>query len=331
MIDLHLHLDGSLAPEDVLRLAQLTNIRLPREDADSLRPLLEVTPNCRNLGEYLEKFDLPLQVLQKDESIELSVYFLLKRLSEQGLCYAEIRFAPQLHLQRGLTQQQVVAAAVNGLERGIAEFHMPAQLILCCMRGDANETANLETVRVAKAFLGHGVCAVDLAGNEAAYPTEDFFPVFSLAEELDLPIIIHAGEAAGAESVRQALMLNARRIGHGVRSVENKELLNLLAETKTPLELCYTSNLQTKAVEDSAYPICQLLDAGIPITINTDNMTVSGTNLRREYTLLRDAFGLSENTLQEIACNAADAAFVPAETKEKLKAQIAQNFKNWLN
>ncbi len=331
MIDLHLHLDGSLSPEDVLCLAKAADIRLPREDAESLRPLLEVTPDCRNLGEYLEKFDLPLQVLQREETVAQAVYLLLGRLAEQGLIYGEIRFAPQLHLLSGLTQQQVVAAAAKGLERGIAEFGMPAQLILCCMRGDANLAANLETIRVAKEFLGKGVCAVDLAGNEAAYPTEDFTAVFSLAREMQIPIIIHAGEAAGAESVRQALKLGAKRIGHGIRSVEDSNLLGLLANRQTPLELCYTSNLQTKAVEETAYPICRLLNAGISITINTDNMTVSGTNLHREYTLLRDTFGLTEQSLQAIACNAAGAAFAPIDVKEKLKGQIAEAFTGWLN
>ena len=332
MIDLHLHLDGSLAPEDMLPLAQCAGITLPHRDADLLRPLLEVAPDCRNLGEYLQKFDLPLQVLQTEESLSLSIYLLLKRLAGQGLCYGEIRFAPQLHQNQGLTQQQVVTAAAAGLNRGIAEFGMPAQLILCCMRGDDNRDANLETVRMAKAFLGKGVCAVDLAGNEAAYPTEDFADIFALAGELDVPIIIHAGEAAGPESVRQALALGARRIGHGIHSVEDEALLSLLQEKQIPLELCFTSNLQTKAVAcPEAYPLTRLISRGIPVTINTDNMTVSGTSLKQEYRLLREALHLSIDTLQALACNAADAAFLPEGEKNKLKAQIARDFSQWLS
>ena len=332
MIDLHLHLDGSLSPEDMFPLAQCAGITLPYADADSLRPLLEVKPDCRNLGEYLEKFNLPLQVLQKEESISLSVYLLLKQLAGQGLCYAEIRFAPQLHQNQGLTQQQVVNAAAAGLHRGIAEFNMPAQLILCCMRGDANQDANLETIRTAKAFLGKGVCAVDLAGNEAAYPTEGFADIFALASKLDVPFIIHAGEAAGPESVRQALDLGAKRIGHGVHSIEDEALLSLLLERQIPLELCFTSNLQTKAVLDSeAYPLTQFMELGIPVTINTDNITVSGTSLKQEYRLLQKTLALSENTLQALACNAADAAFLPEDVKDNLKTQIAQRFAQWLS
>lgn len=330
MIDLHLHLDGSLTPADILRLAELSVISLPQQTEDALRPLLEVTPGCRNLGEYLEKFDLPLQVLQSSQTIALSVYFLLRRLKADGLCYAEIRFAPQLHQKCGLSQEQVVSAAVDGLNKGIAEFGMPAQLILCCMRGDSNRDANMETVRVAKAFLRKGVCALDLAGNEYAYPTEDFEEIFRLAKELEVPYIIHAGEAAGAESVWQALSLGAKRIGHGVRSIEDPGLVKKLAQLQTPLEMCFTSNLQTKAANEQDYPLCDYLQQGICVTINTDNMTVSGTDLRTEYRLLQKQFGLSADTLEKLCCNAADSAFLTEEQANALKAQISRNFAQWL-
>lgn len=331
MIDLHLHLDGSLSPEDVLSLANTAGITLPTNSTEALRPLLQVEPNCRNLGEYLEKFDLPLQVLQTEKTIELSVYLLLKRLSAQGLCYAEIRFAPQLHQSCGLSQLQVVAAAVAGLNRGVAEFSMPAQLILCCMRGADNKPANLETVRVAKEFLNKGVCAVDLAGNEAAYPTEDFADIFTFAKDMDIPYIIHAGEAAGPESISQALDLGAKRIGHGVHAIEDTAVLARLQAEKIPLETCFTSNLQTKAVaNENAYPLCEFLKQGIAVTVNTDNMTVSGTTLQNEYRLLQAQFGLSTDTLQAIACNAAEVAFLPAGQKEHLKNQIKENFTDWL-
>ena len=332
MIDLHLHLDGSLSPEDVLLLAERSGVSLPVKNAEALRPLLQVEPDCRDLGEYLEKFDLPLQVLQTQETLALSVRLLLKRLAAQGLCYGEIRFAPQLHLTRGLTQRQVVAAAVRGLGQGSKKSDMPAQLILCCMRGDTNLQANLETVQVAKEFLNRGVCAVDLAGNEASYPTEAFEPVFALAKELDVPIIIHAGEAAGPESIRQALCLGAKRIGHGIRATEDRLLVDHLAVQQIPLELCFTSNLQTKAVlQADSYPIAAFLEKGVPVTVNTDNMTVSGTCLRREYKLLQAKFGFSADTLQAIACSAAVAAFVTPEVCETLKAQIAKNFQTWLH
>lgn len=332
MIDLHLHLDGSLTPEDILSLAEIAQIPLPCDDRDSLRPLLQVDPDCRNLGEYLEKFDLPLQVLQTEQTISLSVYYLIKRLAADRLVYGEIRFAPQLHQAGGLSQQQVVAAAVAGLEKGVREFGIPAQLILCCMRDGNNQQANMETVRAAKEFLGKGVCALDLAGNEAAFPTKDFAEIFQIARDSNVPFIIHAGEAAGAESVWQALDLGAKRIGHGIRAIEDAALVAALREKKTPLEMCFTSNLQTKAANSpERYPLCAFLQQGLSVTVNTDNMTVSGTDLRREYRLLKEAFGLTEEVLQEIACNAADAAFLPKEQKTQLKKQIAEKFSTWLS
>ena len=331
MIDLHLHLDGSLTPEEILQLAALSHVPLPADDAAFLRPMLEAAPDCRNLGEYLEKFQLPLQVLQTKASMEQAVYFLIRRLAAQKLCYAEIRFAPQLHLQRGLTQRQVVSAAVAGLKKALDEFHFSAQLILCCMRGEDNLAANLETVRIAKEFLHGGACAVDLAGNEATYPTEHFAPVFALAKALEVPSVIHAGEAAGAESVHQALQLGARRIGHGIRSIEAPPLLHLLQQLQIPLETCYSSNLQTKAVASrDVYPLANLLKWEIPVTVNTDNMTVSNTSLRREFALLQQHFGLSFHQLQSLACNAADAAFVTPTVAAQLKERIRQEFSGWL-
>lgn len=331
MVDLHLHLDGSLSPEDIWVLAEKSGVALPCSCAADLQPMLQAAPDCKSLGEYLEKFQLPLQVLQTEQTIALAVYRLLKRLAADGLIYAEIRFAPQLHLIRGLTQMQVVAAAVEGLNKGISEFGIAAQLILCCMRMADNRAENQETVRVAKAFLENGVCAIDLAGNEAAFPTAGFGDIFTFAKELGVPFIIHAGEAAGADSVWQALELGAQRIGHGVRSVEDTHLVAALTEKKIPLELCFTSNLQTKAVASVGdYPIRFLWEQGVCATVNTDNMTVSGTDLRTEYKRLQKAFGLSEDILKKIACNAAEAAFISSGKKEEFKKQIAQRFEGWL-
>lgn len=332
MIDLHLHLDGSLTPGEILHLAKQSGVTLPCAEEEHLLPLLRAEPECESLTEYLHKFDLPLQVLQTKEAVTSAVYFLLKRLSQQGLCYAEIRFAPQLHTRRGLTQRQVAAAAVAGLKKGMAEFGMPVQLILCCMRMRDARKENLETVQVAKEFLGKGVCALDLAGDEAGHPTKEFSDIFRFAKESKIPFILHAGEAAGAESVRQALDLGARRIGHGIRSIEDSALLARLAEEKIPLELCFTSNLQTKAATDvRTYPIRRFLELGIPVTVNTDNMTVSDTCLLREYRRLGELFALSEDTLIDIALTAADAAFLSQEQISRLKETINQTFSTWLN
>lgn len=332
MVDLHLHLDGSLNPENIYEMAEMSEVILPEYSREELNKLLMVEPDCRNLGEYLEKFELPLKLLQTAETIEYAVYELMRDLDAQGICYAEIRFAPQLHKKKGLSQDEVVQTAIRGLDRGNSDFSLSANLILCCMRGNDNRAENAETVQIAGKYLGKGVCAVDLAGNEAAYPTEQFFDVLSDASANGIPVVIHAGEAAGAESMRQALSIGAVRIGHGIHAVEDSRLMELLKEKNISLEMCYSSNMQTKTVDRKEdYPIIEFLNHGICVTLNTDNMTVSGTTQKKEYNLVREEFGLSEDTLQQIALNALEVSFLDIEKKEELKKRIKEEFKRWLN
>lgn len=332
MIELHLHLDGSLNPRNIVTMAQMAGVELPCTDEEAIRTKMMVEPDCTNLGEYLEKFDLPLQLLQTAECMEYAVYALMKDLKEQGLCYAEIRYAPQLHLQKGLTQTEVVEATIRGRNKGIQDFGITANLILCCMRGDQNHAENLETIMVAEKFLGKGVCAVDLAGNEAAYPTGTFADIFAVAKEKAIPTVIHAGEAAGPDSMWKALELGAVRIGHGIRATQDGELMDVLKEKKIYLEMCYSSNLQTKTVDRvEDYPLVRFVSDGIGVTLNSDNLTVSNTSLKREYRIVQKQFALSDDTLKAVAMNAADAAFLSPEEKAALKKQIDNEFSDWLH
>ncbi|MEE0867627.1 MAG: adenosine deaminase [Clostridia bacterium] len=331
MIDLHLHLDGSLEAAEIIELAKKSKVDLPTTHTEELKKLLTAPYDCKSLGEYLERFDLPLKVLQSEGALEQAVYNLLKRLAKDGLCYAEIRFAPQLHTEK-LSQEQAVCAAVKGLETAQKNFKISAQLILCCMRGDNNCEANMETVKIAKKYLGRGVCAIDLAGNEASFPTRNFAHVLKMAAEQNIPVTIHAGEGAGAQSVKDALELGAARIGHGVRSVSDLDLIKALREKKIPLEMCFTSNLQTKAVSNTkSYPLKFFMDNHLCVTINTDNMTVSNTTLRREYISLQKEFKLSYEQLKSLALKSADAAFLPKEEKAALKEKVEREFVSWLN
>lgn len=329
MIDLHLHLDGSIEPVELIKLAEYSDVKLPTIDEYKLRKLLSVDDDCLSLTDYLCKFDLPLEVLQCEKTIEKSVYFLVKRLSEQGLCYAEIRFAPQLHTQRGMTQDTVVKSAIKGLNDAISDFNMPSQLILCCMRMQNNADENIQTIETAKKYLNKGVCAVDLAGDEARYSTDKFTDIFKLAKGYDIPVIIHAGEADGANSVKQALDMGAKRIGHGVHSIEDESVMAYLKDSQIPLEICYTSNLQTKAIEN--HPINQFIDRGLNVTINTDNMTVSNTTLKNEYIILKKKFDFTNAQLKQLALNSAKSAFVSENLKNKLIANIEADFDNWIS
>ncbi len=317
-IDLHLHLDGSLSPKTVRKLAGMQGIPIPEKESELLS-LLKVDASCRDLNEYLAKFDFPLSLLQTEEAIYEAVFSLAETLSDQGLFYAEIRFAPQLHVKKGLSQKEVIEAAICGLHK--SAFH--AGLILCTMRGEDNAKANLETVHLAKEYLGKGVCAMDIAGAEALFPTGNFEHLFKEANAADIPFTIHAGEAVGPESVYKALAFGAKRIGHGVRSMEDARLVEKLAKEKIPLELCPTSNLNTNIFDTLAdYPIRAFLQAGVPVTVNTDNMTVSDVTLKTEFQRLTDTFSLSHEELYTLMQNAADAAFAPPDVKEWLYASI---------
>ena len=325
MIDLHLHFDGSLLPRTILELAREQQLPLPAEDPDELKLFLSAPEDCESLNEYLEKFDLPLSVLQTKEAIRKAMYTLLSSLKEQGMLYAEVRFAPQSHLRKGLTQEDAVKAAILGMQEATAGSFFMAKLILCCMRGGDNQEANRKTIETAAAFLGRGVAAVDLAGAEALFPTADYEELFAYAKDLGLPFTIHAGEADGPESIEAALRFGAARIGHGVRANEDEQVLGLLRESQIPLEMCPTSNVQTKAVSSFLeHPILRYLRSGLKVTVNTDNMTVSDTTIEREYRRLKTELGMTEEERKALLFNAADAAFLTEEERGRMKDVIGR-------
>lgn len=311
MIDLHLHLDGSLRPKTVLELGAEQGVSLPANDVESLIEYLRVPDDCKSLTEYLERFDLPIEVLQEPSSIERVTYELVEDLAHMGLEYAEIRFAPQLSTKKGMTQEDVVKAAISGLERALGKYtNIKAELILCCMRGQDNDRENFETLEVARKYLSKGVCAIDLAGAEALFRTDKYEELFKKVNMYNLPFTIHAGEADGPISVRKAIDYGARRIGHGVRSIEDEELIKELIKMGVTLEVCPISNLQTKTVDDiKNHPIRKLFDLGVKVTVNTDNITVSNTSLEKEKLLLKEALGFTDKELDLMNTYAKEAAF----------------------
>ncbi len=348
MIDLHLHFDGSIPVNTVWEQARKQGVSLPASSIEELREKLVCPVDCESLNEYLEKFDIPLSILQTPEGIKESMMDLIAELREEKMLYAEIRFAPQFHLQKGMTQEAVVQAAIEGVRLATELDPVPGgngknifaseaaakqsvqgcikvQLILCCMRGKDNKDANLETIRLTAKYLGQGVCACDLAGAEALFPTKDFEELFAYAKALQVPYTIHAGEADGPDSVRSALTFGAKRLGHGVRSVEDPSLVHAIEEQGIVLECCPISNVQTKAVSNiKAHPIKALLARGIPVTVNTDNRTVSQTTIAKEITFIRDNLGLTIEEERQLYVNAAEAAFISKEEREGLKNVITQ-------
>lgn len=318
LIDLHLHLDGSISPAIARRLAEIGNQELPASE-EELVSRLRVSPDCRDLNEYLARFDFPLSLLQTQEQISESVLLLQEELAEMGLLYAEIRFAPQSMTAGGLTQEEAIDAALDGLSR--SSFH--AGLILCAMRGEGNGDANEETFRLAARRLGKGVCGVDLAGAEAIWPTSSYEGLFAQARELGIPFTVHAGEAAGADSVATALDFGAKRLGHGVRCLEDPHVAERVAASGTTLEVCPTSNIQTCVYPDYAScPLKKLTRAGIAVCLNSDNMAVSGTDVQREHALVGEALGMGLDDHLALELASVRAAFLPDEKKAELERQV---------
>ena len=212
------------------------------------------------------------------------------------------------------------------MNRAKEEFGIDGNLILCCMRGDNNKEENLETVKIAKEYLGKGVCALDLAGAEALFKTENFEDIFKIAKENNIPFTIHAGEADGPESIKKALEFGAKRIGHGVRCIEDKQLMGMLAQEGIALEVCPISNLQTQAIEGN-HPIEELYRKGLSVTVSTDNNTVSNTDIVSEYGWVLRNTTLTVNDLINMNLNAARNIFASPEKRIELIQKINE-YKN---
>ena len=306
-MDLHLHLDGAITPEIARRLADIQGIKLPDSD-EELRKQLMVPDDCESLNDFLMCFALPLSLLQTREGLSEAVRLLGDKLLAEGLEYAEFRYAPQLHTEKGMTQEDAVLAALDGLKK----TGLHANLILCCMRGEGNEAANFETLELARKYLtaDGGVVAIDLAGAEALFPTIKYRELFERASEYKIPFTIHAGEADGPDSIRAAIEFGAVRIGHGVRAFEDMEVVELLRDKGITLELCPTSNRMTRAFTDiSNYPIRRFMEAGVKVTLNTDDPGIEGITLTDEYALMREAVGLTKEEEELLQKNARNAAF----------------------
>lgn len=316
--DIHLHLDGSMTIDMIKELAKVQNMELNYTD-EQLLDLLQVSDDCSDLNEYLEKFPFPLTFLQTKEGLAKSVELLCKELQKRGLIYAEIRYAPQLHCDKGMTQREAIEAAIEGAKKS----PIPVSLILCCMRGDDNHEKNMETVHLAAEYVNKGVGAIDIAGAEALFSTDKFGDLFALATQKGVPFTIHAGEADGPKSVYKALEYGAKRIGHGVRSVEDDALVEKLKNEQIVLECCPTSNVNTSIYKNiSEFPYRILMDKGVKFTINCDNMSVSNTDVKQEFMELNNVFKIKRIELLQLLNNSIDKAFTTEEVKRQLKEKI---------
>lgn len=320
LVELHLHLDGALSIDNCKKIARIQNIDIP--DDNEVSKMMIVSDGCNDLNEFLSKFAFPLSLLQTYEGIKNAVKNLEEELVLQGIVYAEIRFAPQLHTSECLNQDEVVRAAIEGLNSS----KLRSNLILCCMRGNNNQDENMETVRIAKKYLGKGVCAIDLAGAEALYSTANFEDIFMYSKELGIPYTIHAGEADGPSSIYDAIRFGTKRIGHGVRAIEDSNLVKKIVDEGITLEVCPTSNICTSVYNKIAdIPIKQFIDSGVKITINTDDPAICNTNLKKELKLIATTFELTYEDILSLQLNAIKASFASKEVKEEVIKIINDN------
>ncbi|MBN2979805.1 adenosine deaminase [Cohnella algarum] len=326
--DLHIHLDGSLKPSTLVELAQAQGIELPASGGEGMRPYMTVGDECASLVDYLSKFHWASKVLHTAEALERAAFELAEQAAEHGVRYVEVRLGPQLHREKGLAVDEVLLAAVRGLARGEAAFGVKGRVIAACLRNHS-VAANREVVEAAVRLRDQGVAAVDLAGPEAGHPPEAHRDAFAPALQAGMPITIHAGEAAGPESVRGALeALGANRIGHGVRTKENPALLALVRERRVPLEMCPVSNIQTKAAADwESYPIRDYFDQGLFVTVHTDNMTVSNTDMTKEYAVLIDKYGFTMPEIGRLILNGVEAAFLDETEKAELRKEFVRELR----
>lgn len=321
--DLHLHLDGSLRPRTVWELAQEQGVRLPAKSAAELARKLVAGPQVRSLGDYLKTFDITLSVLQVPGALERVSYELAEDCAAENVRHMEVRYSPILHQAKGLKLPAILEPVLAGLKRAEREFHLSTGVIICGMR-NISPRRSLELARLAVAYKDRGVVAFDLAGEEKDHPAKDHQRAFRLIADHNLASTVHAGEGFGPPSIAQALHdCGAHRIGHGTRLREDTGLLHYVNDHRIPLEVCLTSNVQTRAVKSlKDHPFRQYLDMGLRVTLNTDNRTVSNTNLTKEYALAARAFRLSPYQVKRILIGGFKSAFLPYAEKARLLRQV---------
>lgn len=315
-IDLHCHLDGSFSEDFVINAL---NHGIERED---LPKKLRAPEICRDLAEYLERFSLPVSCLQTRENIRAGVYDVVKNAARENIKYIEIRFAPGLSLNPSMNYRDIFEAAIEGTKAAKRDFKVYSSIIACAMRHHSTES-NIAMLNSARDFLNEGVCALDLAGDEAAFGNTMFAPLFERANKLGMPLTIHSGECQSVENVRLAMEYGAKRIGHGIALIKDRELMSLIKKAGIGLELCPTSNYQTRAVSrDEIYPLKEFLDYGLLTTVNTDNRTVSNTTITNEYIKIVDELGITRDELGILYKNSVETAFAPDEIKHELLGLI---------
>ena len=320
--ELHLHFDGSLRPSTMIELADRAGVSLPTKDPTELKRHM-LASDVHNLEEYLELFGFTIAVLQTPEAIERVAYEIVEDAAADSVRYFEIRYCPALSTRAGLTLAQVLEAQFRGLQRGERDFGVKSRIINCALRS-LDPQISVDIAQCSVEFRDRGVVGFDLAGAEAGHPPGAHGKAFDIAARGCLGITVHAGEAAGPESIAEAVhRCHADRIGHGTRLREDPRLQNYLRDRRTCIETNITSNLQTRVVSRaSAHPVRGYFDAGLAVTLCTDNWLMCGVSLSDEYWLAHQELGFSRREIDQMIQSAFAHAFLPWPERQALLTDI---------
>ena len=319
--ELHCHLDGSVRPSTLLELGREHRTPMPASDVDALREFM-IVRDARNLEDYLTRFDITLSVMQTAEALERIAYELAEDAAAEGVRYIEMRYSPVLNTRHDLSLGETVEAPLRGLERAQRDHGIVSRLIICALR-NLSPGISMELARLAVSYKGSGVAGFDLAGGERGHPASVHAEAFAYARDNGLACTCHAGEGAGADSVREAVYAcGAHRIGHATRLIEDPSLTDYVNERRIALEICLTSNVQTRATHSyETHPFRRYFDAGLNVVLNTDNRLMSGTTLTDEYVHAAQQLDFSFDELCKVALNGFESAFVTDAERAQLLAR----------
>ena len=315
-VELHLHLDCSLSFDVVNRINPLIEI-------DEYRSSFQAKPNSSSLNDYINCADRAIELMQTRKNLELVVEDLFKQLKKENVIYAEIRFAPLLHCSQNLDENKVVEIICNKAKIESEKNDINYGLILCTLR-HYSKKQSLKTVRLVNQYKNNGVVGFDIAADEAGYPLDNHIEAFNYAKSNGLNITAHAGEAKGPESIWESIKkLHTKRIGHGVRCVEDLELVSYLSENDYHLEISLTSNIKTRTYKTfEEHPLNKIYNSSISISLNTDGRTISNTDLSLEYKIAEEKFGWTIDKIKKCNLEAIKHSFTSSSNKSKLIEKI---------
>ncbi|HGC9893190.1 TPA: adenosine deaminase [Streptococcus agalactiae] len=327
--ELHCHLDGSLSLPAIRKLANMADIILPSSDKE-LRKYVIAPAQTESLVDYLKTFEFIRPLLQTKEALRFAAYDVARQAALENVIYIEIRFAPELSMDKGLTASDTVLAVLEGLADAQKEFNIVARALVCGMRQSSHKTTK-DIIKHIVNLAPKGLVGFDFAGDEFSYPTDSLVDLIQEVKRSGYPMTLHAGECGCAKHIADSLNLGIKRMGHVTALTGQRDLIKRFVEEDAVAEMCLTSNLQTKAASSiQSFPYQELYDAGGKITINTDNRTVSDTNLTKEYSLFVTYFGTKIEDFLVFNQNAVKASFTSDSEKDTLLHKLQENYDSYL-